>query len=74
MSENDFKKQIQLLMKTIHSYDGKPLTIAVIGQHGCGKSSFINTVLAVLTGEFYERARVGSFGIGGGHVTRAVTR
>lgn len=68
------ERQIHLLKEKIHNHEGKPLTIAVVGQHGCGKSSFINTVLAVLTGEYHERAIVGSYGKRGGHITRRVTR
>lgn len=66
--------QINILKETIHNLEGKPLTIAVIGQHGCGKSSFINTVLAVLTGNYCEYATSGSHGNRGGHVTRRVTK
>ncbi|XP_034324602.2 uncharacterized protein [Magallana gigas] len=74
MESPSLESQIHLLKEKIRNHEGKPLTIAVVGQHGCGKSSFINTALAVLTGEYHERAIVGSFGKRGGHVTRRVTR
>lgn len=69
MESQSLESQIHLLKEKIHNHEGKPLTIAVVGQHGCGKSSFINTAMAVLTGEYH-----GSFGKRGGHVTRRVTR
>lgn len=74
MESQSLESQIHLLKEKIHNHEGKPLKIAVVGQHGCGKSSFINTAMAVLTGEYHERAIVGSFGKRGGHVTRRVTR
>lgn len=65
MESQSLESQIHLLKEKIHNHEGKPLTIAVVGQHGCGKSS---------SGEYHERAIVGSFGKRGGHVTRRVTR
>nr|XP_034324601.1 uncharacterized protein LOC117689056 [Crassostrea gigas] len=73
-SESDLELQIKLLQDTVQKRQNKTLTIAVIGQHGCGKSSFINTVMAVFSGEYHERALVGNFEEEGEHVTRRLTR
>ncbi|XP_061173899.1 uncharacterized protein LOC133183004 [Saccostrea echinata] len=73
-SEEDLELETNLLEKTVHNLQQPPQTIAIIGQHGCGKSSFINTVMAVFCGEYHERALVGDFGDEGGHVTRRLFR
>lgn len=73
-SESDLELEIKLLQDTVQKQQNKTLTIAVIGQHGCGKSSFLNTVMAVFSGEYSERALVGNFEEEGEHVTRRLTR
>lgn len=42
MESPSLESQIHLSKEKIRNHEGKPLTIAVVGQHGCGKSSFIN--------------------------------
>lgn len=73
-SESDLELQIKLLQDTVQKRQNKTLTIAVIGQHGCGKSSFINTVMAVFSGEYSEHALVGNFEEEGEHMTRRLKR
>lgn len=73
-SKSDLELQIKLLQDTVQKRENKTLTIAVIGQCGCGKSSFINTAMAVFSGEYHERALVGNFEDEGEHVTRRLTR
>lgn len=73
-SESDLELEIKLLQDTVQKRQKKSQTIVVIGQHGCGKSSFINTVMAVFSGEYSERALVGNFKEKGEHVTRRLTR
>ncbi|XP_065942793.1 uncharacterized protein [Magallana gigas] len=73
-SESDLEFEIELLQDTVQKRQNKTLTIAVIGQHGCGKSSFLNTVMAVFSGEYSEHAHVGNFEEKGEHVTRRLTR
>lgn len=73
-SKSDLELQIKLLQDTVQKRENKTLTIAVIGQCGCGKSSFINTAMAVISGEYHERALVGNFEDEGEHVTRRLTR
>lgn len=73
-SESDLELEIKLLQDTVQKRQKKSQTIVVIGQHGCGKSSFINTVMAVFSGEYSERALVGNFKEEGEHVTRRLTR
>ena len=72
-SERDLNLELEQLRKVV-SKAQKPLTIAIIGLHGCGKSSFLNTVMAVLRGEYHENTLVGNFGEGGEHLTRRFTR
>nr|XP_022334920.1 uncharacterized protein LOC111131601 isoform X2 [Crassostrea virginica] len=72
-SESDLNLELETLRKRVIKAQ-KPLTIAIIGQHGCGKSSFLNTVMAVLRGEYHENALVGNFEDEGEHVTRRLTR
>nr|XP_034324588.1 uncharacterized protein LOC105345671 isoform X3 [Crassostrea gigas] len=73
-SESDLELEIKLLQDTVQKRQKKSQTIAVIGLHGCGKSSFINTVMAVFSGEYSEHALVGSFEEEGEHMTRRLTR
>lgn len=73
-SKSDLQLQIKLLQDTVQKQHNKTLTIAIIGQHGCGKSSFINTAITVLSGEYHEHALVGNFEEEGEHVTRRLTR
>lgn len=73
-SESDLELEIKLLQDTVQKRQKKSQTIAVIGQHGCGKSSFINTVMAVFSGEYSEHALVGNFEEEGEHMTRRLKR
>ena len=72
-SESDLNLELETLRKIV-SKAQQPLTIAIIGTHGCGKSSFLNTVMALLRGEYHEIALVGNFEDEGEHVTRRYTR
>lgn len=73
-SKSTLQFQIKLLQDKVQKQQNKTLTIAVIGPCGCGKSSFINTTMAVLSGEYHERALVGNFEEEGEHMTRRLTR
>lgn len=73
-SEEDLKSRVKLLKETVQYQQKKALTIAVIGQHGCGKSSFINTIMAALGGKYHEHATVGKFEEEGEHMTRRLIR
>nr|XP_034324592.1 uncharacterized protein LOC105335394 isoform X1 [Crassostrea gigas] len=73
-SKSDLELQIKLLQDTVQKRQNKTLTLAVIGQCGCGKSSFINTAMAVFSGEYHEHALVGNFENEGEHMTRRLTR
>lgn len=70
-SEKDLNLELEHLMKVVNKAQ-KTLTIAIIGLHGSGKSSFFNTLVAVLRGEYHEIAHCGDFG--GNHVTHRFTR
>ena len=72
-TETDLNLELEYLRNVVRKAQ-KPLTIAIIGQHGCGKSSFLNTVLAMLSGEFHEHALVGNFEEEGEHLTRRFRR
>lgn len=65
---------IERLEAAVRNHQRKSQTIAVIGPHGCGKSSFLNTAMAVFSGVYHEHALVGSFEEEGEHVTRRLTR
>lgn len=72
-SESDLNIELECLRDMV-SKAQKTLTIAIIGQPGCGKSSFLNTLMAVLSEKHREHATVGNFGENGEHVTRRFTR
>lgn len=73
-TESKFPPTVKLLEDTIHRELTKSQTIAVIGQHGGGKSSFINTAITVLSGEYHECAVVGNFHEQGKRVTHRLMR
>lgn len=70
----NLEAELESLRYTIHNRQKKVLTVAVIGQNGTGKSSFINTVMAVFSGEYHERALVGRFQEQGRHMTYRLAR
>ncbi|XP_048780837.2 uncharacterized protein LOC125683580 [Ostrea edulis] len=55
------KEALEELLKRIGK-ENRPLNIAIIGTPGSGKSSFINTLIASITGEWRSHAMVGCFG------------
>lgn len=75
-SDEDLELETKLLKDAVEREHHVPQNIAIIGQHGCGKSSFINNVMTILRsdGEYHERALVGNFELEGQHVTRRLTR
>ncbi|XP_055995429.1 uncharacterized protein LOC125683570 [Ostrea edulis] len=65
------RESLEELLQRIGKED-TPLNIAIIGMPGCGKSSFINTLIASITGEWRSYAMAGSFGGMGEHKTNHI--
>ncbi|XP_062605828.1 uncharacterized protein LOC134267634 [Saccostrea cucullata] len=61
---NAEKKQEMLkeLKERIGKKTGVPFTVAVIGAPGAGKSSFINTMITSITGNYRQWTKTGNFG------------
>lgn len=70
----DLQLHIERLEAAVQNHRTRPQTIAVIGKHGCGKSSFLNTAMAAISGNYHEHALVGNFREEGKHVTRRLKR
>ncbi|XP_062605832.1 uncharacterized protein LOC134267639 [Saccostrea cucullata] len=65
---------LEELKERIGKKTSRPLTVAVIGTPGAGKSSFINTMITSITGNYRQWTRTGDFGGFGQAITLRVIR
>ncbi|XP_061177796.1 uncharacterized protein LOC133186583 [Saccostrea echinata] len=67
MAEDDRREELhRKIIEQAKKNKKSPLTIAVIGPPGVGKSSFINTIITCITGEYRQWVKTG---LGEGAIT-----